>query len=54
MLSPGHMDARPLRNICEVNTHLKASKDNSLSWLGGASRNMRIEWALPALSLSAQ
>ena len=44
MLSPGQMDARPLRNICEVNTHIKAPKDNSLSRLGGASGNMRIKW----------
>lgn len=29
MLSPGQMDARPLRNTCEVNTDLKAFQDNS-------------------------
>lgn len=52
MLSPGQMDARPLRNTCEVNTDLKAFQDNSLSQLGGTTRNVRIEWALPAFSLS--
>ena len=51
-LSPGQMGARPLRNICELNTDLKAFKDNSLSRLGGATRSMRTEWVLPAFSLS--
>ena len=34
--------------ICEVNTDLKAFKVNSLGQLGGAPRNMKTEWALPA------
>lgn len=34
--------------ICEVNTNLRAFKENSLSRLGGAPRNMRTEWALRA------
>ena len=39
MLSPGQMDARPLRNTCEVNIDLKAFKNNSLNQLGGAGLN---------------
>ena len=34
--------------ICEVNTDLKAFKVNSLGQRGGAPRNMKTEWALPA------
>lgn len=58
LIHPRNHHAYPLarwsldsRAICSVNTCLKAFKDNSLSQLGGATRNMRTKWALPALSL---